>query len=220
MNDVTLTSAGYHAIISNICALGWARLDRADISAVALGYYYFSIQFRENLEIAHRLYPHDVAVRRLIEEECDTDNLSPWPGVAQAGEKLNHDEFVRRVLLLSPIDPKRQRQVEKAGHHYLSKIRAEDEHTRALSIASYEDGGLERVFKAILQCQCWDTPLLEGFRHFLLKHISFDSNPDEGHGALVRHLVPNERVCRLWDELHKLFIIAAPRLADMEEYVS
>lgn len=219
MNDVTPTSAGYHAIISDICALGWARLDEADMSAVALGYYYFSIQFRENLEIAHRLYPHDVAVRHLIEEECDTDNLSPWPGVAQAGEKLNHDEFIRRVLVLSPIHPKRQRQVEEAGHHYLSNIRAEDEHTRALSIASYEDGGLERVFKAILQCQCWDTPLLEGFRHFLVKHISFDSNPDEGHGALVRHLVPNEQVCRLWDELHKLFIIAAPRLADVE-YVS
>jgi hypothetical protein len=215
MNDVTLSSAGYHAIISNICALGWARLDRADISAVALGYYYFSIQFRENLGIAQRLYPHDVALRSLIKEECKTDNLSPWPGVAQAGEKLNHDEFMRRVLLLSPIDPKRQRQVEEAGRNYLSRSRSEDEHTKALTIASYEDGGLERVFKAILQCQCWDTPLLRGFQHFLVKHISFDSDPVEGHGALVRHLVPDERVGALWGELYKLFIIAAPRLADV-----
>jgi hypothetical protein len=45
-----------------------------------------------------------------------------------------------------------------------------------------------------------------------LKHISFDSGPDGGHGALARHLTPDTRVERLWQELHTLFIRAEPRL--------
>ena len=69
-------------------------------------------------------------------------------------------------------------------------------------MASYEDGGLERLFTTMLTCQCWDTPLLAAFQHFLVKHISFDSDPDGGHGALARHLAPDVRVERLWQELH------------------
>ena len=84
--------------------LNWSSLDRDGISAVAWAYYYFSIQFRENLEVAYRLYPGDM-LKALVEGECDTDNLSPWPGVVEAGEKVNHDEFMRRLLTLSPIEP-------------------------------------------------------------------------------------------------------------------
>jgi hypothetical protein len=51
---------------------------------------------RENLEIARRLYPNDTKLQQLEREECNTDNLSHWPGVASAAEKMNHDEFMRR----------------------------------------------------------------------------------------------------------------------------
>ena len=200
MNDTVAmlaVTADYRSIIDAVCDLHWASLDRAGISAVAWAYYYFSVQFRENLRVAHALYPHDPALGRLVAEECATDNLSPWPGVAQEGEALNHDEFMRRILALSPIDPETQQRVEQAGRRYLSSTRAEDDHAKAASIASYEDGGLERVFNAMLQCHCWDTSLLQGFRHFLVKHIGFDSNPEQGHGALIRHLAPDERIVGL-----------------------
>ena len=62
-----------------------------------------------------------------------------------------------------------------------------------MSIASYENGGLEAVFTAFIRAKDWDTPLLQGFRHFLVKHIEFDSDPMEGHGALCRALVPDDR---------------------------
>jgi hypothetical protein len=38
---------------------------------------------------------------KLDHGERDTDNLSPWPGVAKAGEKMNRDEFMRRTLELA-----------------------------------------------------------------------------------------------------------------------
>jgi hypothetical protein len=61
---------------------------------VASAYYFFSIQVREDLEVARQLYPNDDRLLQLEEGECSTDNLSPWPDVAGEGEKLNHDEFM------------------------------------------------------------------------------------------------------------------------------
>jgi len=205
-------TSGYRPVIAEICGLNWPGLGEADLSAVAWAYYYFSIQFRENLDVALAIHSDDEQLKHLAREECDTDNLSPWPEVAVAGEKLNHDEFMRRVLALSPIDREVRRTIEIAGEQYLRDARQMDDEARAMSIASYECGGLEDVFTAILRAQQWGTPLLEGFRHFLVKHIEFDSDVMEGHGALARHLVPDDRIRPLWTAFRDLLITAAPRL--------
>jgi hypothetical protein len=206
-------ASGYEPVIEEICAFDWPVLNQSELSAAACAYYFFSVQFRENLQIAHSMHPDDEQLQSLVKEECTTDNLSPWPDVAAAGEKLNHDEFMRRLLNLSPIDSDLRATVETAGHRYLAKTRKVDDYIRAISIASYEAGGLEAVFKAFLQAQHWDTPLLAAFRHFLTKHIDFDSDPDQGHGALVKHLVPDDRIRCLWTEFRDLLITAVPRLA-------
>jgi hypothetical protein len=205
-------TSGYKPLIEEVCGFDWDSLDQSQLSAVAWAYYYFSVQFRENLEIAFRLHPDDEQLRSLVREECNTANLSPWPGVAAPNEKLNHDLFMKRVLSLSPIDPRVQSTIEAAGCHYLTKTRQVADETRAMSISSYEDGGLESVFRAILRAKNWDTPLLRGFRHFLVKHIDFDSDPSQGHGALVRHILPDDRIRCLWVEFRDLLITSIPRL--------
>lgn len=210
MDEMT---SGYPPVIEEICGLDWPALDKAQLSAAAWAYYYFSIQFRENLLVALALYPEDQQLTRLAREECDTDNLSPWPDVSGAGEKLDHDEFMRRVLNLSPIDPDVRNTIVDAGQRYLDRVRKLNDRIRAMSIASYECGGLERVFTAMLQGRHWDTPLLEGFRHFLVRHIGFDADPNEGHGALIHHLVPDDGIRPLWVEFRDLLLVAVPRLA-------
>jgi hypothetical protein len=205
-------TSGYKPVIEEICALNWAALDYSQLSAAAWAYYFFSVQFRENLQIALSMYSDDEHLQSLVTEECATDNLSPWPDVAAPGEKLDHDEFMRRSLRLSPIDSNLRVTINTAGQRYLSNIRKVDKYVRAISIASYEAGGLEAVFKAILQAPDWDTPLLAAFEHFLMKHIDFDSDPDQGHGALVQHLVPDDRIRCLWVEFRDLLITAVPRL--------
>jgi hypothetical protein len=199
--------------IDEICSLNWSDLDRTGLTGVAWAYYFFSIQFRENLEMACALYPNDKLLERLAREECATDNLSPWPGVADPGEAMNHDEFMRRLLALSPIPPEMRRRVEEAGRFYLTNVRRIDLVARAASIASYEDGGLERVFRAILQSREWGTPLLQAFRHFLVMHIAFDSSPEEGHGALSRHLKADDSVEYLWEQFKQL-LSSVPQLTD------
>jgi hypothetical protein len=207
-----LIRLSYQKVIGDICELKWSHLDREGLVDVAWVYYYFSVQFRENLEIARSLYPEDDRLLQLDHGERDTDNLSPWPGVAAAGEKMNHDEFMRRTLELTTIAAERRRRLEVIGQSYLTKVRAMDRMSRAVSIASYEDGGLEKVFRAILKAQDWNGPLLQAFKHFLTEHIRFDTDPEQGHGALCRHLTPNDRVFPLWTAFRQILVEAASGL--------
>ena len=206
----------FEAAIAKICDMNWDSLSQGELTNAAWAYYFFSIQFRENLAIARALFPEDAKLRQLEAEECDTSNLSPWPGVAAPGERMNHDEFMRRTLELSPIAEPDRARLEALGQSYLDAVRAADPTARALSIASYEDGGLERVFGAFLTAPSWDTALLTGFRHFLTEHIRFDSDPEQGHGALSRHLVPDDRILPLWAAFEKLLADSVPRLASGE----
>ena len=199
-------------IVNEICGLRWRNLNSEDLTDVMWAYYHFSVQFRESLEIACRLYPNDLKLYQLKLEECDTDNLSPWPGVASRGEKMNHDEFMRRLLILSSVDRYRQRRLEDIGQRYINKVRQIDMVVRAASIASYEDGGLEKVFHAVLRAQSWDTSLLHGFRHFLIEHIKFDNDPERGHGALSRQLGLDDRILPLWTAFKYLLTESAPSL--------
>jgi hypothetical protein len=203
----------YKRAIEEICNLNWHLLKREDLISIAMIYYYFSIQFRENLEIACSLFPDDARLRELDQGERNTDNLSPWPGVAAPGERMNHDEFMRRALQLSPIDGRRSSALSMIGSSYLKKVKTVDRFTRSMSLASYEDGGLERVFSGILRAQDWDGPLLQAFRHFLIEHIRFDSDPELGHGAICRHLAPDDTVLPLWIAFREILVAAAPRLA-------
>ena len=210
VRDIKSKACSYERVVEDICNLNWSDLNQEGLTNVAWVYYYFSIQFRESLEIARKLHPEDDRLLQLDRGERDTNNLSPWPGVAEVGEKMNHDEFMRRTLALTKIDSTRQRNLESIGQSYLAKTRALDHLTRALALASYEDGGLERVFRAILKAPRWDDPLLEAFKHFLTEHIRFDSDPEQGHGALCRHLTPDDRILPLWGAFRQMLIEAVP----------
>ncbi len=203
----------YERVVDDISDLDWAALSPDEMVDAAWAYYHFSVQFRESLEVALALHPDDANLQHLAREECDTSNLSPFPGVAAPGERMNHDEFMRRTLLLQPIAADRRAQLEAAGAAYLAITRAQDPVARAMSITSYEDGGLEAVFRAMLKGQHWDTPALAAFKHFLAEHIRFDSDPDQGHGALARHLRPDDRVMPLWTAFHDLYVACVGRFA-------
>jgi hypothetical protein len=200
-------------VIDEICSLNWRNLSADDMTAVAWAYYYFSIQFRENLRIACASRPDDPALKLLLAEECDTSNLSPYPGIAEAGEKMNHDEFMRRALKLKQLPAETRWRFSRAGSNYLSAVKNVPTHIRGQSMASYEDGGLERVFEAMLTAPHHDDPLLNAFRFFLAEHIRFDSDPVAGHGNLSRHLGDDDKISELWRLFLQLLIEATPSLS-------
>lgn len=200
-------------VIDEICSLPWESLSSDDMADVAWAYYFFSIQFRESLGEARRLYPEDASLQKVEAEECDTNNLSPWPGVAAAGERMNHDEFMRRTLALTAFPPSKVSKHEAIGKHYLAKTRALRSETRAASLASYEDGGLERVFRSMLTFTGWDNDLLWAFRHFLSEHVRFDCDVDQGHGALCRHIAFDDSILPLWVGFRDLLLQSVPALS-------
>ena len=201
----------FDSVIDGICRMAWGDLDSDDVMRVAKAYYYFSIQFRENLEIARARLPDDEKLAELYAGECDTDNLSPWPGVAAPGERMNHDEFMRRLLTFHRVD--RDDRLSEVGQAYLDKTRSIDHAARAASIASYEDTGLSRVFGAMLRAPHWYGKGQRAFRFFLEEHIRFDSDDGAGHGSLSRHLAPDDRILPLWTAFRDLLTTSVPKLA-------
>jgi len=201
---------GFENVIDEICGMAWEQLDSDEVLQVAHAYYYFSIQFRENLEIACALRPGDRKLKALCAGECDTDNLSPWPEIAAPGEKMNHDEFMRRLLSLQPSADAEY--IEVLGASYLGRVRAVDKMARACSIASYEDGGLWRVFTAMLRAPEWHGAGQRAFRFFLEQHIRFDTDDEVGHGSLSRHLPTSDAILPLWSAFAALLALAVPRL--------
>ena len=170
----------YQNVIDDICDFNWRGLTEEDLINVAWAYYHFSIQFRDNLEIARKLYPDDERLLELDHGERDTNNLSPWPGVAAAGEKMNYDEFMRRALELTKMSDDRKQSLVAIGQAYLAKVRAMDHNSRAMALASYEDGGLEKVFRAMLTAQHWNDPALLAFKHFLSRTHQVRQRPGVG----------------------------------------
>jgi hypothetical protein len=203
--------ADFEDVIAAICGMAWDRLNNDEVLQVAKAYYYFSIQFRENLETACALHPDDPKLASLCLGECDTDNLSPWPGIAAAGEKMNHDEFMRRLLALQPV--RDTDYLEGLGVSYLNRVRSIGERARACSIASYEDGGLSRVFTAMLRMPQWYGAGQRAFRFFLEQHIRFDTDDHGGHGSLSRHLRPDGSITPLWSAFAQMLAHGVPRLA-------
>jgi hypothetical protein len=50
-------------ILDSICGFNWEDLPQDDLMDVATSYPYFSIQFREGLQAAQKLYPNDERLR-------------------------------------------------------------------------------------------------------------------------------------------------------------
>ena len=207
----------YQPVVGQIASLSWQYLTREELLAAAWAYYYFSVQFRESLNLACEAYADDPRLLSLRDGECDTDNLSPYPDVAKVGEQMNHDEFMRRTLSLAHLDGHEQARLTQIGLRYLTATRKLPAHARAMSIPTYEDGGLETVFRAILTAPDWQHPALKAFNHFLTEHIRFDSDSENGHGALSRHLRPDGETLLLWTYFRDLLLESVPSLAPAEQ---
>jgi len=202
----------FQRVIAEIANFNWRGLERDELLMTCRAYYYFSKQFVDAVHIACDLYPSDQNLIALRQGECETDNLSPYPGIAELGEKMNHDEFMRRVIESASLNQAARERVDTHGREYLAKVSHMDSLTKAMALSSYEDGGLETVFRAMLTAPDWNEPSLGAFKHFLVEHIKLDSG-EESHGSLCRHLVADDRILPMWVEFKDLLVAAAPNLS-------
>jgi hypothetical protein len=202
----------YTDVVNEIAHLNWTGLTRPDLLAVSEAYYFFSVQFCETVEFALYRYPTDPKLIELKDGECNTANLSPYPGIAEDDERMNHDEFMRRANAKSSLPVAEKERISRLGAQYLAAARTIEPDIRIHSLPSYEDGGLETVFRAALTAPDWNEPALKAFHHFLSGHVALDSDPEHGHGSLCRHLIADDRILPLWTAFRDLLTSAAPNL--------
>ena len=115
MTNRKSSQAAYRAVISDMCNLKWRPLARDGLIDVAWAYYYFSTHFRECMEAALERYPEDEKLVELDHGERDTDNLSPWPGVAEARRETGSRGVHAPDLTLTPIAGGQTRKASGAG---------------------------------------------------------------------------------------------------------
>jgi hypothetical protein len=65
MHSQTIEDCEYQKVIADISDLNWPDLTEAEVVQVAWAYYFFSIQFRENLNLAREIFSEDEDLIRL-----------------------------------------------------------------------------------------------------------------------------------------------------------
>lgn len=193
-----------NSAINRVCDIGWETLNEQQMTSAVWMFYFRSVQFRENLEAAIRLHPDNQNLRTLTEEELHTNNLSPYNGIAAEGEYLDHDTFLKRIIETHPIPPEKRQYLENLGKEYLDSMTKMPDEIKAMCLVSSEDGGSSKIYTNILTSpqNCWKSNGMQAFRHFLQKHVEFDSTEgeDTGHGMLVRKLGIDDRVAPMLDK--------------------
>ncbi|MGH1403481.1 MAG: hypothetical protein ACRBDL_04505 [Alphaproteobacteria bacterium] len=191
--------------VNRICNLDWESFNEDQIASAAWMLYYLSIQFRKNLETAMELHPNDPALQELATEELHTDNLSPFPNIAEEGECLDHDEFLKRIIDSYPMEQEKKQFLTALGNKYLAELSHMPDEAKTMHLVSLEDGGASRIYQSILNAptEQWESNEMQAFHHFLEKHVAFDNleGEDAGHGALIRKLGMDDSIAPMYDVL-------------------
>ena len=111
---------------------------------------------------------------------------------------MGHDHFLKRIIDKQPITDDKKQFLSELGNTYLTQLSEMSDELKSMCLVSSEDGGSKAIYQQMIKSpeECWTSPTMKAFKHFLNKHIAFDSNEGDscGHGALVRKLGINDDV--------------------------
>lgn len=107
----------------------------------------------------------------------------------QAGD---HHEFLAHFLRKHGLLEKMQARFSKDVDAYMSACRSLSDEDRAMTVFSREDE-LSGIFARILDARDWSAPGLYAFKHYLSRHILFDTG-DGGHHDLTSDFPVNDNV--------------------------
>lgn len=144
-------------------------------------------EYAESVKITQKTYPNNPAIKKLVEEELDTDNLS-YNGY---NKKADHWKFLEHFLKQNPesiIPENLKLTFEKSD----KIIKAMSDEERAMTVFIREKRG-PGIFKTILASHDWESMGLGYFKYYLERHIELDSQ-EGGHGTLADIFPIDERI--------------------------
>jgi hypothetical protein len=189
----------HKSVVRQIRGLNWENLDSDDLQVVMYLSYVAAVEFAEALRIALDLYPTHEGLLEMAHGELKTKNLL-LDDFQDAGD---HHEFLAHFLNKHDlIRPMRERFGAQADA-YLAECRALDENVRAMTVFSREEE-LSGIFARMLDAKDWSAPGVYAFRHYLSRHITFDTG-EGGHHDLVSTFPIDDRVYPFYAARYETF---------------
>lgn len=178
----------YKKVVKQIRQLSWTSLNSEELQVVMYLSWVAAVEFGEALRVALSVYPEHEGLQEMAHGELKTKNLLLDDFVI-AGD---HHEFLHHFLVkhdvLRPLE-------QRLGTHaaaYLKACRSLSPENRAMTVFSREEE-LSGIFARMLEASDWSAPGLYAFRHYLSRHITFDSS-EGGHHDLVSSFAIDENV--------------------------
>lgn len=185
------------SVIGEITNLPWQRLSPAGLQQLMVLSHHAAREFAASLRVAKRLYPNNKELYEMATGELETTNLhfDSYKGPGDHADYLDH--FIRKCNVPT--------QVHAKGTAYERLVAQLPDTVRASSVFEREQY-LPEIFKRILAAPDWDAPGLEAYRHYLEKHIQFDTEPG-GHAEKVANL---STTAAFWNERRHMYRSLGP----------
>lgn len=178
----------YKSVVERIKQLNWPELSSSDLTSVWYLSWVAAVEFAEALRIALDIYPQHRGLTLMARGELKTKNLR-LEDFLQAGD---HYEFLEHFLKKYGVVERIDQSLVEHGERYLQACRKLSGYDRAMTVFSRELE-LSGIFERILEAPDWSAPGLYAFRHYLARHIQFDSSAG-GHHDLTSDFPVDDRV--------------------------
>jgi hypothetical protein len=178
----------YKEIVQQIKHLNWCGLDTIGLTKVWYLSWIAAVEFAEALRITLDLYPNHRGLAKMARGELKTRNLR-LEDYLQAGD---HHEFLEHFLNKQGVINRIDEALVNHGVRYMNACRELSDTDRAMTVFSRELE-LAGIFERILEAPDWSAPGLYAFRHYLSRHIVFDSSVG-GHHELTSDFPVDDRV--------------------------
>ena len=183
----------YKLVVEQIKHLNWSNLDTSELTKVWYLSWVAAVEFAEALRIALDLYPDHRGLAKMARGELNTKNLF-LDDYHQAGD---HHEFLEHFLKKHDVINQMDETLVQQGVEYLNACRNLSSADRAMTVFSRELE-LSGIYARILDAPDWSAPGLYAFRHYLVKHIQFDSGTG-GHHDLTSDFPVDDHVLPFYE---------------------
>ncbi len=169
----------YKSIVREILSLNWESLEEEDLQKLMILSAFSALEFADSLRLTVKLNPKNSSLRKMADEELNTNNLS-FGGHSKPGD---HSQFLWHFIDKYGLMEKFP-DIKKAGEDYIKKVTSLPNKTRVMSIVSRENE-LPGIFTKILTAKIWKAKGLPEFKYYLERHIFLDSH-EGGHADMLR----------------------------------
>ena len=181
----------YRSVIREILDLNWESLDSEELQKLMILSAFSALEFADTLRLTVKLNPKNNSLRKMADEELNTDNLS-FKDYKKRGD---HAQFLWYFINKYNLTQKFP-DIKKAGEKYIKKVKSLSSEVRVMSIVSRENE-LPGIFTRVLTAKKWKAEGLPEFKYYIKRHIFLDSH-EGGHADMLSNFKIDDNVANFY----------------------